>query len=127
MKNTPKNKIVLTAVLCSLFVLALPALALDNPNEKNSPPASKISLTKHTINLNGNALNYTAYAGFLPVLDDANNAEANMFFIAYFKDREELSQRPIIFAFNGEICKVPAIKATQTQRGSKPQFLLLIL
>jgi carboxypeptidase C (cathepsin A) len=66
------------------------------------PPPEKISITHHSIKVNGVTLNYTALAGSLPMKDEAGKLKANIFFTSYIKDEEESkSQRPITFAFNG--------------------------
>jgi carboxypeptidase C (cathepsin A) len=68
----------------------------------NEPPEEKISITRHSIKINGMTLNYTAFAGYLPMKDEAGKLKANIFFTSYIKDEEEdKSQRPISFAFNG--------------------------
>ena len=65
-------------------------------------PEETMSITHHSIKVNGMTLNYTASAGRLPMKDEAGKLEANMFFTSYIKDEEEdRSQRPITFAFNG--------------------------
>jgi carboxypeptidase C (cathepsin A) len=66
------------------------------------PSEERISITHHSIKINGMTLNYTAFAGVLPMKDEAGKLKANIFFTAYMKDEEEdKSQRPITFAFNG--------------------------
>jgi carboxypeptidase C (cathepsin A) len=66
------------------------------------PPEERISVTHHAINVNGMTLNYTAFAGCLPLKDEAGKIRANLFFTSYIKDEEEeKAQRPITFAFNG--------------------------
>lgn len=66
------------------------------------PPSAKISMTHHSTKLNGMALNYTAFAGYMPMKDESGKLKANIFFTAYVKDEEvNQSQRPITFAFNG--------------------------
>jgi carboxypeptidase C (cathepsin A) len=62
----------------------------------------KISMTHHTIKVDGITLNYKAFAGCLPMKDEAGKLKADIFFTSYIKDEEEdTSQRPITFAFNG--------------------------
>jgi carboxypeptidase C (cathepsin A) len=66
------------------------------------PPEEKTSITHHAIKVNGMTLNYKAFAGNLPMKDEAGKLKANIFFTSYIKDGEEdKSQRPITFAFNG--------------------------
>jgi carboxypeptidase C (cathepsin A) len=71
-------------------------------SKAKEPPEERISMTHHAIKINGMTLNYTAFAGVLPMKDEAGKLEANIFFTSYMKDEEEdISQRPITFAFNG--------------------------
>jgi carboxypeptidase C (cathepsin A) len=72
----------------------------EKPTAKESPP-EKISMTHHSIKVNGMTVNYTAFAGYLPMKDEAGKLKANIFFTSYIKDEEDKSQRPITFAFNG--------------------------
>jgi carboxypeptidase C (cathepsin A) len=97
--NILKRRIVQAAVFC--YVITLVNYASTLSGETPSQPTEQISVTKHSIKLNGTALNYTAFAGFLPILNESGKTEANMFFAAYFKDQQDKSQRPISFAFNG--------------------------
>lgn len=73
----------------------------EKSNVKKSPD-EKISMTHHAIKVNGITLNYKAFAGYLPMKDEAGKLKANIFFTSYIKEEEEdKSQRPITFAFNG--------------------------
>jgi carboxypeptidase C (cathepsin A) len=73
----------------------------EKPKAKE-PPEEKISITHHAIKINGMTLNYKAFAGYLPMKDEAGKLKANIFFTSYIKDEEEnKAQRPITFAFNG--------------------------
>ncbi len=58
-------------------------------------------VTHHTITIGGKTLRYTATAGRLPIKDPAGAIEAEMFFVAYTLDGQEVSKRPLTFAFNG--------------------------
>jgi carboxypeptidase C (cathepsin A) len=58
-------------------------------------------MTHHQVSLNGKTLKYTATAGRLPIKRDDGKIEAEMFFVAYSLDGQDLSKRPLTFAFNG--------------------------
>ena len=59
-------------------------------------------VTHHQITVNGKVLRYTATAGRLPIKTaDGKVTEAEMFFVAYTLDGQDLSKRPLMFAFNG--------------------------
>lgn len=65
-------------------------------------PETSISLTSHTIQINGEPLKYTAAAGYLLINEGTEKPKANIFFTAYTMDGvEDKSRRPITFAFNG--------------------------
>src|SRR5580704_7383521 len=65
------------------------------------PPVDTSSITKHSIQINGKSLAYTATAGTLVIQKDAK-PWASMFYVAYTLDGvQDLSKRPITFAFNG--------------------------
>lgn len=70
--------------------------------EKKAEPKDKVSVTKHTATIQGKEIKYTATAGKLVMKDDEGKPKALVFFIAYTKrDVDNLSKRPITFAFNG--------------------------
>jgi carboxypeptidase C (cathepsin A) len=58
-------------------------------------------VTHHQVSLNGKTLKYTATAGRLPIKRDDGKIEAEMFFVSYSLDGQDLSKRPLTFAFNG--------------------------
>jgi carboxypeptidase C (cathepsin A) len=97
--------------LCGCQATTNPFVAREAPkgssptHEKptvEEPPEEKVSMTHHSININGMTLNYTAFAGYLPMKDEMGKLKANIFFTSYTKDGEvDKSQRPITFAFNG--------------------------
>ena len=52
--------------------------------------------------MHGKEIKYTATAGKLVMKDDEGKPKATIFFVAYTKNGvEDLSQRPVTFAFNG--------------------------
>ncbi|HEX6805074.1 MAG TPA: peptidase S10 [Terriglobales bacterium] len=58
-------------------------------------------VTHHQVTLNGKALKYTATTGRLPIKRGDGKIEAEMFFVAYTLDGEDVAKRPLTFAFNG--------------------------
>lgn len=70
-----------------------------------TPPSPIINIapiaTKHTIQLRGQAFSYTATAGTLPIRNDDGEIEGRIFFVAYTKDGEDATKRPVTFAYNG--------------------------
>jgi carboxypeptidase C (cathepsin A) len=59
-------------------------------------------VTKHTININGKTLAYTATTGFMPIKNQTGETEAHIFFMAYTLDNvANPTERPLMFSFNG--------------------------
>jgi carboxypeptidase C (cathepsin A) len=72
--------------------------------EKPSAAATgaKVTVTRHRAVIGGKEIDYTATAGELPVLNDAGDTDARIFYVAYTADRPERSRpRPLLFMFNG--------------------------
>jgi len=93
--------------------------AEKKPAEAEAP---KLSVTEHSITLNGQVLKYKATAGYLTLSDEKTDKDgkpddaakpgaspapegvkpkARIFFIAYTKEGGDASTRPVTFAFNG--------------------------
>jgi carboxypeptidase C (cathepsin A) len=59
------------------------------------------AVTQHTARIEGQAVPYTAEAGWLPIRDDGK-LMAKMFYVAYTRNGvQDLGARPLIFSFNG--------------------------
>ncbi len=72
----------------------------------NSTPEDNLSVTHHSVTINGKELKYTATAGTLvlkkEVDKEGEKPKASIFFVAYtLDDVEDKSERPITFSFNG--------------------------
>lgn len=62
----------------------------------------KLSITHHTMKIGDEELNFTATAGYMPLKNEKDETVAKIFFISYTKDDvEDVSKRPLTFAFNG--------------------------
>jgi len=58
--------------------------------------------THHELTLKGRGIRYTARAGVIPLKDEFDETEAELFYTAYEVDGvEDRSARPLTFAFNG--------------------------
>lgn len=79
----------------------------DNEEEKDeSVPEDNLSVTHHSVTINGKELNYTATTGTLvlkaEVDKEGEKPKASIFFVAYtLNDVEDTSKRPVTFSFNG--------------------------
>ena len=75
--------------------------------EKNPPtPEDNLSVTHHSVTINGEEIRYTATTGTLVLKEEIDKegekAKAAVFFIAYTRDDiDDMSKRPITFSFNG--------------------------
>jgi carboxypeptidase C (cathepsin A) len=69
--------------------------------DNEAAPANPV-VTRHTVVVGGKEIHYTTTAGQLPIMDDAGETEAQIFFIAYTADNPPAgSRRPLLFLFNG--------------------------
>ncbi len=80
-----------------------PATAGSQPaKEEKKPPEEKTSQTKHSIQIGGKEVKYTATAGTMLLKKEDGTATASIFYIAYIKDDvPDTSRRSLTFAFNG--------------------------
>lgn len=71
--------------------------------ERPAPvPEEPPVVTKHEIKINGRVLKYTVTTGMMPLKNQAGEAEARIFFVAYTVDGAgEAAKRPLMFSFNG--------------------------
>jgi carboxypeptidase C (cathepsin A) len=90
----------LTAQQTQKSVLQVPERTATKKPSKE-PPEEALSVTRHSIEVIGKNVNYAATAGYLPMKDESGKLKANIFFVAYVKDDEDKSNRPITFAYNG--------------------------
>lgn len=80
----------------------------ESASEENNPPTpeDKLSVTHHSVTINGEEIRYTATTGTLVLKEEIDKegekAKASVFFIAYTRDDvEDMAERPITFSFNG--------------------------
>jgi carboxypeptidase C (cathepsin A) len=69
--------------------------------ETASAVADEPSRTKHVLRIDGRDIAYTATAATLPIRLDDGKVAARMFFVAYTKDGEDATRRPVAFLYNG--------------------------
>ena len=73
----------------------------DKGGQAQAVPQPKV-ITRHTAVVGGKELRYTVTAGFLPILNDAGEAEAQIFSVTYTADVPSPGgRRPLLFIFNG--------------------------
>lgn len=96
-------------LLTLLFVASSGMSARQTTSPSSQPqaqPAAELkettSVTKHTIEIGGQRIPYTATAGTILLRDDKNKPEASVFYVAYTRDDvTDRSKRPIFYSFNG--------------------------
>jgi carboxypeptidase C (cathepsin A) len=67
---------------------------------EKEPPEEKPVVTHHKITAGGKTLAYTATTGRMPIKNEQEHTEAEMFYVAYTLDNGG-GKRPLTFAFNG--------------------------
>jgi carboxypeptidase C (cathepsin A) len=98
-----------------LGIMAEPVPAKEEPATP-SPPKEKgtaqeaseglsrgePSVTRHSIEVKGRVIRYTATAGYIALRDEKGKVQAQMFFVAYVQEGQgDKSSRPVTFAYNG--------------------------
>jgi carboxypeptidase C (cathepsin A) len=96
-----------------------PAAETNRPTEPSKPDSTEATdkdkdkdehfdvsevapiITHHQFSSNGKTLSYTATTGRLPIKRGDGKIEAEMFFVAYTLDGQDVASRPLTFAFNG--------------------------
>jgi carboxypeptidase C (cathepsin A) len=74
----------------------------DKENEEHFDMSEVVPVvTHHQITVDGKLLKYTATAGRLPIKRADGKIEAEMFFVGYTLDGQDMARRPLTFAFNG--------------------------
>ena len=101
-----RNVLIAPVVLaCVAAVFAQPAPEGSKPpavKDDKKPPEEKTSQTKHSLQIGGKDVKYTATAGTVLLKKEDGTATASIFYIAYIKDDvSDLTRRPLTFAFNG--------------------------
>jgi carboxypeptidase C (cathepsin A) len=87
-------------MLPALFLLL--AQATPAPAPAPAKPAEEPIVRKHSITLNGKALEYTSTTGMMPIRNAQGEVEANIFYMAYTLDGvADKSKRKLMFSFNG--------------------------
>ncbi len=75
-----------------------PAISATTAEQRRLPPDST---TKHTLDLPGRTLAFTATAGSIRLFDDKSEPQADIAYTAYQLDGVDPATRPVTFVFNG--------------------------
>lgn len=65
------------------------------------PPVERRVKTAHSVTIDGEVIPYTATAGTIFLRDAEDEPRAEVFYVAYTRDVDDPSTRPVTFAFNG--------------------------
>lgn len=87
-------------LLCATC-MALSAVADDENNAPGPAPEAMSSVTQHSVRIDGQAIEYTATAGWLIMENDKGEPIARFGYTAYTREGFTAEERPIMFAFNG--------------------------
>lgn len=81
---------------------ASPAEATATPATESPPPEPAASRTQRQVRIDGQAVRYTATAGWLIMKNDEGKPVARFGYTAYTRDGvADLARRPVMFAYNG--------------------------
>ena len=75
--------------------------AAGEAKEAKAPPRDHVVTTKHTLRLGAESIAYTAHAGTIVLKNEAGDARASFFVVAYTRDGADPAKRPVTFTFNG--------------------------
>jgi carboxypeptidase C (cathepsin A) len=90
-------KKVLGILVCLLCLSVFIAGSEESLSEKQLQ-----SVTKHSVTIGGQVVDYTVTTGTMPLRDAKNEQDAYIFYIAYTKDGvKDKTKRPLMFSFNG--------------------------
>ncbi|HAD47977.1 MAG TPA: carboxypeptidase, partial [Idiomarina sp.] len=89
--------------LMGCSVVSAPVVAEESStNHKRMLPVDTEVVTEHSVEINGETVDYTATAGTQPVWDDEGNPTASLFYTYYERqDVDNRESRPIVYSFNG--------------------------
>jgi carboxypeptidase C (cathepsin A) len=92
------SKSIFVSLMLILFLGGLSIRVYPGNAREDGP----VSVTHHSIKINGKILKYRAAAGYMSMKDKKTKPLASIFFIAYTReDTRKDPARPITFAFNG--------------------------
>jgi len=70
--------------------------------QKRTVPIDTTVITKHTTQINGSTVSYTATTGMQPLWDDMGEPIASLYYTYYKRDNvSKGEERPILISFNG--------------------------
>jgi carboxypeptidase C (cathepsin A) len=64
-------------------------------------PPERSVVTRHSVEIGGHSISYSATAGTLLIKDDKGKPTVSMFYVAYTVDKGGAAHRPVTFMYNG--------------------------
>lgn len=103
--HVPRSHL-LVATFCIVALTPVAAQQPSAPAQAAPQPQAEAreatSVTRHSVDVGGQRIAYTATAGTLLLRDDKGKAEASVFYVAYTRDDvADRATRPIFYSFNG--------------------------
>jgi carboxypeptidase C (cathepsin A) len=91
------------ATFVLILLVIVPGAAQQTPQQPKADELKETtSATKHTIQVEGQTIRYTATAGTILLRDDKDKAQASVFYVAYTRDDvTDRGRRPMFYSFNG--------------------------
>lgn len=115
------KRLVLIGTVALLATAGVNAQA-PRPGATAGAPEERQSVTRNTVHVGGQAINYTATAATYVIKADDGTPKATFFFVAYTKDDvAEKAKRPVSFVYNGG----PGSASSYTHMGFGPRRVLL--
>lgn len=100
-------RLVVAAVFCLAIQAGKPladetaAPAADGAPAAGAAKAEKTAITHHSIEINGERLDYAAKAARMEIAGKDGKPAASLFYVAYTAKGANVEQRPVTFVFNG--------------------------
>jgi len=74
----------------------------NGPQDSITDTSENAAITRHTVEIGGTLINYTARAGHLVIVDSSSSQPAaKIFYVAFIQDGVDLTARPVTFFYNG--------------------------
>lgn len=95
-------KTILLSFAALLFLHTAGTAVAASDEHRRTLEAESVNVTEHRARINGERVDYKAYAGFLPVWDDDGHPVATLQYTYYERQGvDNNEERPIMFSFNG--------------------------
>jgi carboxypeptidase C (cathepsin A) len=97
----PHSRVSLLPVAATLALLGAAPAPSPSPAAPAVPHALPDAVTRHSVQIGGQRIAYTARAGTLALHGEKEAVTAQIFYVAYTKDGADPNRRPVTFFYNG--------------------------